>query len=80
LLQIDVGPFSLRELSRMVDLKMKCDWDHTSAIYSIIHNSQMGIKRHQMLTPDKVNPFRRAVRKKNRKVPIIELAKGFGAI
>jgi len=75
----DVGPHSLRSLSRIYENRMRAEWDHTAALITIIHNTRQGIKASQMITPDKVNPYRIKKRKLGNKLKIADMARGFGA-
>lgn len=78
LLPCDVGPYSLRSLSRMIKVRLGYEWDHTAAVIAIIHNSRMGIKRNQMIDAEKLNPYRQKKKRKRGKIKIADMARGFG--
>lgn len=61
----------------MVQLKLQLDWDRTSAVVATILNSRSGVKKSQMVLPDKVNPYRTR-KKSGGKVRLADMARGFG--
>jgi len=62
----------------MVELKLQLDWDHTASIIAMMHNSRMGVKRNQMISPESANPYRQKKKKRGGKIRIADMARGFG--
>lgn len=73
----DAGPYTFRNLVRVVRLKREESWDHTAAIVASILNARTGMKKHQMVNAEKLNPYRTRKRTGG-KIRIADMARGFG--
>lgn len=59
---IDIGPYTLRELIRMVEVKQTERWDHTASVCATILNARQGVEK--FTDPMDLNPYRKRVLKK----------------
>lgn len=57
-------PYSMRQLVWMAEAKQIEDWNHTSIIVSMIHNTAFGIKRSQQRSPEKFHPYAKRFKRK----------------
>ena len=75
-----MGPYTLRELVRMVETRQRIMWDHTAMLVATILNSRQGVTRKDMIrNPSKLNPYRQRVLTPQRsKMTIAQFARGFG--
>ena len=62
----------------MVRVSRREEQDHTAQIMAAVHNSRQGLKRHQLINPEKLNAYRRKPRSKGHKMSIEQFAAGWG--
>lgn len=74
-----MGPYTLRALVRMVELRQRIEWDHTAMIVATILNSRQGLARKDLIKdPSRLNPYRKKVKRKSAKIQLTDFAKAFG--
>ena len=61
---IDPRPFSLRELTWMLEARQRSDWNHTAQLMAMMVNTAMKAKKTRLFQPREFHPFAKEMPKK----------------